>query len=197
MRHVLDTIVLAIIALAVSGNALAAGYPWRNHAAPYDFLFGNEIDTHQQAVEMADGSLAGFLYVHYTGESTTDGLPIAQHADCSIETCDVGWMLDGLPTSATFLYQVDEDHPVWLVDRADIPQPGAYAHFHWLDAAPQATGDAKAGYLIELRAVARFCFVHHDAGTVGMSCRERGGVVVVPGVDIATHLNIVASFPAS
>jgi hypothetical protein len=37
--------------LLLSGSGVAAAadlYPWRNHAAPFNFLFGNEIDTHQQ-----------------------------------------------------------------------------------------------------------------------------------------------------
>ena len=195
MRHNIRIAVLATAALAIAGNALATGYPWRNHAAPYASLFGNEIDAHQQTAARTGGSLAGFLYVHYTGQSTTDGLPIAQHADCATMTCDVGWTVDGLPANAAFLYHVDGDHPVWLVNRAEIPQPGAYAHFHWLGAAPLATGDIKSGYLLELRAVARFCFID-EMGTVGSgSCSAIGGVAVVPGLDIATHVNIVGSFP--
>jgi hypothetical protein len=136
MRHVIGTVILAIAAFAMTGEAVATGYPWRDHAAPYDFLFGNEIDTHQQTRARVDGALAGFLYVHYTGESTADGLPIALHEDCATTTCDVGWTVDGQPANAQFLYHVPDDHPVWLVERADIPQPGAYGHFHWLGAAP-------------------------------------------------------------
>jgi hypothetical protein len=195
MRHVIGTIVLAVAALATCGTAVAKGYPWRDHAAPYDFLFGNEIDTHQQTRVKADGALAGFLYVHYTGESTADGLPIARHEDCAMTTCDVGWTVDGEPINAMFLYHVAHDHPVWLVDRADIPQPGAYGHFHWRGSAP-LVGESRDGYVLELRAVGRFCFIHHDTGTVGDgTCRSRGGVAVVPGIDLATHLNIVPSFP--
>jgi hypothetical protein len=193
MRHIIRVAVLAIAALAIAGNALATGYPWRNHAAPYASLFGNEIDAHQQTAARTGGSLAGFLYVHYTGQSTTDGLPIVQHADCATMTCDVGWTVDGLPANAA-LYHVDGDHPV-PVNRAEIPQPGAYVHFHWLGAAPLAMGDIKSGYLLELRAVARFCFID-EMGTVGSgSCSAIGGVAVVPGLDIATHVNIVGSFP--
>jgi len=194
-RHVLSSMLFAVAACAMTSGAVAAGYPWRDHANPYDFLFGNEIDTHQQTRLKAADALAGFLYVHYTGETTADGLRIATHEDCSVETCDVGWTLDGLSANATFLYQVDDDHPVWLVERADIPQPGAYAHFHWLGTPPVAQGDARPGYLLELRAIARFCFVHHAMGGGSGSCADRGGVAVVPGIDIATHLNIVASFP--
>jgi hypothetical protein len=194
MRQAIRSMFFAVAALTTTSEALAAGYPWRNHAAPYDFLFGNEIDTHQQTRVKADDALSGFLYVHYTGETSADGLPIATHDDCAVAVCDVGWTIDGLPANATFLYHVEHDHPVWLVDRADIPQPGAYAHFHWVGAPPVAAGDARSGYLLELRAIGRFCFVHHATDGSG-SCANRGGVAVVPGIDIATHVNIVASFP--
>ena len=42
---------LATVALFLSGAGVAAAtdlYPWRNNAAPFNFLFGNHIDTHQQ-----------------------------------------------------------------------------------------------------------------------------------------------------
>jgi hypothetical protein len=191
MRKPVKSVVLATAALLTAGAAGAAGYPWRGHAAPYDYLFGNEIDTHQQTWRSADGALSGFLYVHYTGESTSDGLPVARHEDCATMTCDVGWTIDGVAAPAVFLYHVDDDHPVWLVDRADIPQPGAYGHFHWLGSGP-ADGP---GYLLQLRAISRFCFVHHSQAGSG-TCRDRGGVAVTPGIDLATHVNIVASFPA-
>jgi hypothetical protein len=190
----IGAIVMSVAASTMTGEAHATGYPWRGHAAPYDFLFGNEIDTHQQTREASDGALSGFLYVHYTGAVTSDGLAVAEHDDCATTTCDVGWTIDALPATGTFLYHPPDDHPVWLVKRPDIPQPGAYAHFHWYG--PVITGEPQQGYLLELRAVARFCFVHHDAGASGDgSCRARGGVAVVPGIDIATHVNIVTSAP--
>jgi len=34
-----------------------------------------------------------------------------------------------------------------------------------------------------------------DSASTSKTCRENGGVAVNPGIDIATHLNIVASFP--
>ena len=39
--------------------------------------------------------------------------------------------MHGKPQAATFLYQPMHDHPVFLVSRPDIPQPGSYVHFHW------------------------------------------------------------------
>jgi hypothetical protein len=92
------------------------------------------------------------------------------------------------------------DHPVFLVERADIPQPGAHAHFHWLGAMPgQAVDEAVDGYLLQLVATDRFCFVHHgaDMAASSMSCRDNGGIAVRPGVDIATHVNIVTSAPGA
>ena len=89
--------------------------------------------------------------------------------------------------------------PKRLSDRRDIPQPGAYAHFHWLGATPMtmAKGDVEDGYLLELQAVASFCFVHHGGGGATGTCDDRGGIAVRPGIDIATHVNIVGSAPPS
>ncbi len=70
------------------------------------------------------------LYVSYTGEVTSDSLRVATHDNCANVASDVGWLLRGAPAIAAFQYHVDDDHPVWLVDRRDIPQPGAFAHFH-------------------------------------------------------------------
>ena len=55
----------------------------------------------------------------------------------------------------------------------------------------------RAGYLLQLRAVDTFCFIHHgaDGAQNSKTCREDGGIAVNPGIDIATHLNIVPSFP--
>jgi hypothetical protein len=97
------------------------------------------------------------------------------------------------------LYQVNNDHPVFLVNRLDIPEPGAYAHFHWLDYAgslpPVNLG--VPGYLLQLSAVDTFCFIHDlaEANTARKSktCRDNGGIAVNLGIDIATHLNIVTS----
>jgi hypothetical protein len=106
----------------------------------------------------------------------------------------VGWTLNGRPIRATFLYHADHDHPVFLVNRPDIPQPGAFSHFHWLGSMPVPGGPAD-GYMLQLTAVDRFCFIHHgaEAATSAETCRDKGGVNVDPGIDIATHLNIVTS----
>jgi len=190
---------LATAGLCLSG--LCAGnagdlYPWRNHAAPFTFLFGNEIDTHQQTRQTRDRSLFGFFYIQFTGVVTKDRYRVATHVDCNASPdCTVGWTLNGKAVPATFLYQVEPDHPVYLVDRA-VPQPGAFAHFHWLGSMP-GVGQGIDGYLLQLTAVDTFCFIHHGAETAtsDRTCRGNGGVNVDLGTDIAIHLNIVTSFP--
>ena len=187
---------LCAVSLFGAGPA-AAFYPWRDHAAPFAYLFGNDIDTHQQSTLKQDGTLSGYFYVQFTGVVTRDGYPVATHANCNAGSCSVGWTLDGEPGMATLLYQVDDDHPIFLVSHPDIPQPGAYAHFHWVGGGMPAIGTAATGYLLQLTAVDSFCFIHHEASAAQNSrtCRENGGVAVNRGIDIATHLNIVPSFP--
>ena len=42
---------------------IAGGYPWDPlHSNPYDFWFGNHIDTHQQSQIKNNGELKGFLW---------------------------------------------------------------------------------------------------------------------------------------
>ena len=189
---------MSTLFLSVAGVSTAADlYPWRNHAAPFNFLFGNEIDTHQQSRLTRDGNLFGFFYIEFTGVVTKDLYRVATHVDCSAtQDCTVGWTLDGRRISATFLYGSEHDHPVFLVSRPNIPQPGAFAHFHWLGDMPPP-GIPANGYLLQLTAVDKFCFIHHEAesATRTKTCRGNGGVNVDRGTDIATHLNIVTSAP--
>jgi len=134
--------------------------------------------------------------ISYTGVVTQDRYRVATHVDCNAMPCTVGWLLSGKPRTATLPYHVEPDHPVFLVSRADIPEPGAYAHFHWLGADPMP-GESRSGYLLQLTAVDNFCFIHHmaDSATSDKTCRDNGGIKVNVGVDIATHLNIVTSAP--
>lgn len=194
--------ILASIALSLLATTAATAidlYPWENHAAPYDFLFGNDFDAHQQTHQMHDGSLAGFFYIVITGVTTKDGYRVATHADCNVSTtCTVGWLLNGQPRNGTFLYQVEPDHPVFLVNRLEIPVPGGYGHFHWLDGIP-SPGQTTSGYLLQLTAMDTFCFMHDETAAAGArkskTCQGNGGIGVNLGIDIATHLNIVTSFP--
>lgn len=197
IRLVTHTLVLVTALAAVAAQA-GEPNPWGQAARPSAFQFGNEIDGHLNVRLERDGSIASFLYVAYTGVVTKEGLPVATHVDCGVNPdCAAGWRVSGQPVRATWLYQPMHDHPVFVVPRADIPQPGSHSHFHWLGAEmpqPQVPTD---GYLLQLTAMNRFCFIHHMAemATGAASCRDNGGVAVRPGVDIATHLNVVAAPP--
>jgi hypothetical protein len=120
---------------------------WGDHAPPFDFLFGNHIDTHLETKLRNDGDLAGKFFIIFTGEVDPDsGLPIARHPrgamhdeDCAVDDidCVVGWQVRAKPGEAKFLFHSGvngNDHPVWAVDRVDIPQPGSFTHFHWIGA---------------------------------------------------------------
>lgn len=185
----------SIVASAGASTATERGQ-WLRDEAAFPFRFGNEFDTHQQSRELNDGSLLGFLYLRFTETVTKDGYPVATHADCALVTdCVVGWTLRGKPARATFLYQPMHDHPVFVVGRARIPQPGAYVHFHWTGAVMLAPQQVFDGYLLQLTAVRRFCFVHHGAESVTAQdvCSAVGGVAIAAGTDAASHINILAS----
>ena len=191
------------------------------HASPFDFLFGNHIDTHQETELKADGKLFGFFYIIYTGDvDTASGLPIAVHPDGSADEtcgetadCKVGWLISGKPADAKFLFHSGvngNDHPVWLVNRVAISQPGSYTHFHWITQtatelrasdvpaecdkqkasqletqAPSAVNVQCPGWFLQIRAVRSFAFEH-------------GGEIVAvrPGIDNATHLNLLTNYQA-
>ena len=120
------------------------------HSPPKDYLFGNHIDTHQENKLKIDKvgnpvSIKGSFYIIFTGDTDdVSGLPIARHPrgaddgeDCNDKAtgCVVGWSMDGVPGDAKFLYHNGvngDDHPVWMVNRVDIPQPGSFTHFHWI-----------------------------------------------------------------
>ena len=128
----------------VSSSVFATGNK-ELHNPPYDFLFGNHIDTHQETRQTNHGTLKGRLYIIFTGETDpTSGLPIARHPrgamhneECGVDAidCKVGWIIRAKPTQAKFLYHsgvAGDDHPVWMMEsRKDIPQRGHYTHFHW------------------------------------------------------------------
>ncbi len=47
MNGQISAILVATATLLATGEALATGCPWTDHASPYRFVFGNDIDTHQ------------------------------------------------------------------------------------------------------------------------------------------------------
>lgn len=167
-------------------------YPWTNHSSPLNFRFGNEIDAHQQSHAAPGGNLVGFLYIRFTDTVTSDGYRVASHGDCNSGRCTVGWTFSGKALDAKLVAEPMHDHPLFFVDRSEIPEPGAFSHFHWVGQMP-AMGSSASGYMLQLFAVERFCFLHHDAGAAvsRKSCRDNMGVKIEPGVDVASHLNIV------
>jgi hypothetical protein len=191
----MNKLMTVVLALSLGANTAAAGgFPgWTAHAAPLAFLFGNDFDTHQQSQVRRNGELAGFLYIRFNAITTADGYRVASHADCSAtRDCVPGRTLHGKARDAAFLYHAPDDHPVFLLDRSEIPQPGAYGHFHRVGAEEHSSGPR---YVLQLFAVQRFCFMHHEpeAADPNLTCQENGGVPVVPGLDLASHLNIVSS----
>ena len=193
------------------------------HDAPYDFFFGNHIDTHQETKLKIKNdnpvSLKGFFYIIFTGDTdTVSGLPIARHPrgaghdeECGADDidCVAGWLIDAVPAKAKFLFHSGvngNDHPVWMVNRVDIPQPGSFTHFHWIattSSDPRAATDVPAecdvemaseldnnaenvvcpGWLMQIKAIKKFAFDH--GGEI---------VPVSPGIDNATHLNLVTNY---
>jgi hypothetical protein len=171
------------VSLALSASATAGGFTWRHHAPPFDFLFGNHIDTHQQTKLENDGSLKGTFYVVQLDEDG-DGLPDTTEAGDPIlrhctdpehyATCQAGWVLTAVPCipevngcSAMFLYH-RRDHPVWLIgprereregetflggSRDQIPQPGYASHFHWLTVGVEEDGSLFPSSVLEIEAL--------------------------------------------
>lgn len=42
------------------------------------------------------------------------------------------------------------DHPIWLLNRVDIRQPGAGSHFHWIaNQGPQGTTDSRFSGIVD------------------------------------------------
>ena len=184
------SIVVGLMALLLLAThaVQAAGLPWQDHAEPFDFLFGNHFDTHQQALVAKNGQLTGFFYISFTG-TVQNGVPVATHANCVEEdaACLAGWVLKGVPVQATVYDKQPHQHPQWCVDAADLPKRPGYSHFHWLGGPEHAgdlvVGDVYDGYLLLLTATETFFFDHH------------GGFLVTPGLDEVTHANIVTDCP--
>lgn len=204
---------IVTVALSFPSSAYSASKP--------TFLFGNHIDTHQATWLKTKNSLPkrvwGFFYIIFTGDTDpVSGLPIARHPrgaeqdeECFVDVdCKVGWIIKALPGEAKFLFHSGvngNDHPVWLVNRTQIPQPGSYTHFHWItstsndpraDTVPlecevQRAGQLEGlaenttcpGWFMQITAIKKFAFEHGNEV-----------VAVTPGQDNATHLNLLTNY---
>jgi len=146
MMKLITTALTAII-MTLAGSVAQAVGNQELHGNPFTFLFGNHLDTHQEARLNNDGSLKGRLYIYFTGEmDEASGLPVARHPrgpgqhseECGVDPIDclVGWEIKAVPADAKFLSHSGvngDDHPIWMISsRTDIPQPGSYTHFHWI-----------------------------------------------------------------
>ena len=186
MKKTMIALIVLLLFLLSAGSALATGYPWQDHANPFDFLFDNHIDTHQQSKTMGNDQLKGFFYIKFTGDVSEDGYPVAEHANCSDvpDDCSVGWNLHGLPLEAEYCGHPAGQHPTWRVAPEDLPAEPGYTHFHWLNESEHAdgleVGQTYDGYLLKLTARDTFFFDHH------------GGFLISPGIDYESHANIVS-----
>lgn len=186
-----------------------------------DFVFGNHIDTHQVTeLTLRNGvpiKIRGDFLIIFTGDiDPVSGLPIARHPRgaaqneaCGVDLdCQVGWGIKAVPGEAKFLFHTGvngDDHPVWLVNRVQIPQPDSFTHFHWitstsndpragdvpLECEAQSASDLEGaaedaicpGWFMQITAVQSFAFQHGNEI-----------VPVTQGKDNATHLNLVANY---
>ena len=167
-----------LLVFLLPAGAAAGGYEWRDHAAPFDFEFGNPFDDHQQSRLTGKTGLTGFLYIAPTGDDV-DGVPIVEHG-----TDSVGWGLKGIAMEATYCGHPEGEHEAWIVDPEDIPRQRGFTHFHWEGPHDDlAIGETFAGYLLKLTAVDTFWFDHH------------GLFPVTPGIDFETHANLYTECP--
>ena len=175
------TVVTVLVAMLFIVGTASASYEWRDHAAPFDFTFGNHIDTHQQAMQTGKSGLQGFLHITPGTMTNDDVVPIVTHGDCAANpaNCTVGWNISGKANTATYCGHQSGEHPAWAIDPGDMPRPRGYTHFHWLDVSPHhgglTPGEDYDGYVLKLTAVDTFVFNHH------------GEFLVTPGIDYETH----------
>jgi hypothetical protein len=71
-----------------------------------------------------------------------------------------------------------------------MPKAPGYTHFHWVGLPEMPTdfvvGEIYQGYLLKLTATTTFYFHHEDTGNL---------VLVTPGIDYASHQNIMVGCP--
>lgn len=176
IKKAIITLAFLILSLLDVQSILAESYPWREHAPPFDYLFGNHIDMHQQSRILGNGALQGFFYIRFTGHFI-NGYPEAMHGQDT-----VGWIISGISLKAKL---VELSPPTWCVDPAELPQQTGYTHFHWLglpeDESGLIIGQTYDGYLIKLTARDTFFFEDFE------------DFIVTPGVDSYSHNNIVTN----
>lgn len=194
---------LLLLVVGISSVMAAEGeYPWQNHAPPYDFLFGNMIDSHQQTRLSKKDTIKGFIYIHYTGEYTEEGYPIAQKAQCPKEPCNVGWSVKGVKIDATL---VCLNPRTWLVDAGDLPREKGYTHFHWLGPphSPHGHGPGEIteglivgqtypGYLMKRVATSAFWWTGGENSSnpghlVSVGLDPHSNITLVPNVQCGGH----------
>ncbi len=176
-RKICLILFLVLLSGLGAGTALAdetdqdLDYPWRAHAAPFDHLFGNMIDGHQQSQQVVGENLIGFIYIEYTGETTEAGLPVAQKVNCASGNRTVGWVVKGIPIISAKL--VNKSPRIWLVDPADLPKEKGYTHFHWTGNPQKPHGlvvdEIYSGYLMKRVAPVSFFWLGGGGGGGGHS----------------------------
>jgi hypothetical protein len=177
-----------IVVWLISSAAAQLAYPWKGHAEPYSFLFGNEFDTHQQSKAVGADQIQGFLYIHYTGE-TINGIPVAEHTNCDslANNCRAGWKFQGSFTQGIYAGHNMQNHMPQFCVTADTTQNrSGISHFHWLGEPMTdmdlVEGQTYPGYVMQLVALDTFYFHHHDTL-----------ILVETGIDQVSHQNITTS----
>ena len=172
MNKQLLTGFILVLLLAFSASIAVADetdldgeYLWNHHQAPYDYKFGNMIDSHQQSFVDKNGTrLKGFIYIHIIpGQDYAEGIPTADKAHCKTQPCTVGWLVKGVKVEAKLMKKSPR---IWLVNPGDIPNEPGYTHFHWIceagdDQCPHSAhdlvvGETYTGFLMKRVAPAPF-----------------------------------------
>ncbi len=124
------------------------GKPWRNHAAPWDFLWDNALDNTHEFKTTANGNLVGFMYVEFTEGDTAAG-----------GTDAVAWNVHGRAAEAHW----DSTESMWVVALVDVPRGDGFVHWHPLGDEEAAQGmESAPGYFLKHVALYDFFFTPQD-----------------------------------
>ena len=89
MKKLISSSIALGLCIVVAGLASASGRIFKEHANPYTFLFGNNIDTHQETRLTNKGYLRGFFYIRFIDKfDEASGLPIAPHYNDSTDPAE-------------------------------------------------------------------------------------------------------------